>query len=131
MYYREFHSVKEHMQPGSLKQAWFYTTLMISTQVHFLQTGLCESGDIIVSILSEAILGNWIHYWIGSLRYLTTHEGFTKSVLTPFFARCTSIFLIFSLELLPDQTLLEQCQYRRFRKGNNSLYIWKYRKYIL
>lgn len=68
---------------------------MISSQVHFVQTGLSERDDIIVSVLSEAILGNWIHWWIGSLGYLAMRERFTKSVLTPFFARCTSIFLIF------------------------------------
>lgn len=69
---------------------------MISALIHFVQTGFHESDDIIVSILSEVILGNWLHRWIGSLGYLAIHEGFTVAVITPFFDRYTLTSWFFS-----------------------------------
>lgn len=47
--------------PDNLKQTLFHKPLMISALIHFVQTGFRESDDVIISILSEVILGNWLH----------------------------------------------------------------------
>lgn len=66
--------MKEHMRSGPFQTGLTSYTcndrcidVMTSARVHFVQTGLHASDDIIVLILPKVILGSWSHYWIGSL----------------------------------------------------------------
>ena len=96
---------------------------MTSAHVHFVQMGLHESDDVVALILPDVIWGNWLHYGIGLLdiwQYMKDSQRQWSLFSLP------GRYLDFFPELLPDQTLLQLCQHKRFRRGNISLYIWKY-----